>query len=590
MLKRILVFVTLVSMLNLILHCTKSVKKPVTEITQKRGDIHGLVLMPSDTVYFDEYGGQYYPQTRRIEGVAREGFDISRKIEDVSYVIMEVPDDSGAIRTVFRSAEKFTKQDRSVRTTKVVRAILKDGSVVSFNDAGARYNPRDRSLNGFTRQGQGKQIPIDEVLYVVVKQSNPLLTALLICSAAAVMVAIAISLSNKEEPPPRVTPDYTDTESCPLVYSWDGERFVLEAEPLGGSITRALERTDYSMLEHAVPDDHRYHLMLTNEMHEVQYLNELSLLLVDHPERTSVAPDGTGELKLYSNPMAPLTAADETGRDIMNFVKGLDTACWQTDMSSAVASTDSRHHLTFQFERPAGTNTARLVYRSGTSQWASNMIRKMHQAGGDAVASWRTSMINGGLPLLQTFSFFDREELFWLKVSVDKGDQSIVRGLMLGGGPLVHETHVVDLDITDIPGDTLTVHINPPKGFWSIDYVAVDYGTYAEPDIVEIPLSEAADHEGVDVTGKLDARDFDYHIMPNTGDWIEARFDVPDEDWKQQRSVVLKTSGYYQLIFDDDRPQDKELIRRVLATPGAIVDYSLSEYAAWYDSVLAGIE
>jgi hypothetical protein len=78
--------------------------------------------------------------------------------------------------------------------------------------------------------------------------------------------------------------------------------------------------------------------------------------------------------------------------------------------------------------------------------------------------------------------------------------------------------------------------------------------------------------------------------MPDMGDWFEVRFDLPDTVDAKQGSFVLKTGGYYNLILDKDGSPDRDLIRRILATPGAIVDYSLSAYNSWADSLLSSLE
>ena len=44
-------------------------------------------------------------------------------------------------------------------------------------------------------------------------------------------------------------------QSCPFVYSWDGTRYVFDAEPYGGAISRGLEKDDFSRLEHLRAQD-----------------------------------------------------------------------------------------------------------------------------------------------------------------------------------------------------------------------------------------------------------------------------------------------------------------------------------------------
>ena len=62
-------------------------------------------------------------------------------------------------------------------------------------------------------------------------------------------------------------------QSCPFVYSWDGTRYVFDAEPYGGAIARGLEKDDYSELGQLREADGRYKLRMTNEVDETQMTN-----------------------------------------------------------------------------------------------------------------------------------------------------------------------------------------------------------------------------------------------------------------------------------------------------------------------------
>jgi hypothetical protein len=85
-------------------------------------------------------------------------------------------------------------------------------------------------------------------------------------------------------------------QSCPFVYSWDGTRYVFDAEPYGGAIARGLEKDDYSELGQLREADGRYKLRMTNEVDETQMTNLTELWVVDHPAGTRVVPDIQGKL------------------------------------------------------------------------------------------------------------------------------------------------------------------------------------------------------------------------------------------------------------------------------------------------------
>lgn len=63
------------------------------------------------------------------------------------------------------------------------------------------------------------------------------------------------------------------TYSCPLVYSWDGQRWRLDSGTFGGAIMPALARTEVDNLLHAVPVGDSLRLRITNELNETDHLD-----------------------------------------------------------------------------------------------------------------------------------------------------------------------------------------------------------------------------------------------------------------------------------------------------------------------------
>ena len=101
-------------------------------------------------------------------------------------------------------------------------------------------------------------------------------------AAGTLVTVVAIALLTKQ--------------SCPFVYSWDGEKYSFDAEPYGGAIAQGLERDDYSELEHLRADHGMYRLLLTNEVDETQFTNLMELWVVDAPADAQIVSDEFGTL------------------------------------------------------------------------------------------------------------------------------------------------------------------------------------------------------------------------------------------------------------------------------------------------------
>ena len=143
--------------------------------------------------------------------------------------------------------------------------------------------------------------------------------------------------------------------SCPHVYSFDGQRFKLDADPLSGALFAGAEREDWDRLEELRPVDGRYRLRVVNELKEIDHIDALSLQVVDHAPGTSVLPSPSGELWPVAQATSPQAASDSHGRDIR-------TALIEADGASVIGQpadfagtkSDPRERFDPDLPRPAG--------------------------------------------------------------------------------------------------------------------------------------------------------------------------------------------------------------------------------------------
>jgi hypothetical protein len=183
--------------------------------------------------------------------------------------------------------------------------------------------------------------------------------------------------------------------------------------------------------------------------------------------------------------------------------------------------------------------------------------------------------------LAELIQFMEREELYLLKIYVLEGDAWVQHGYIPGGGPLITEDRVIALDLSKVSGDKLKIRLNPPMGFWSIDYLGIEYDNNPVPPVTEVPLAKAEDQLGNNISVILSAMDNKYLELPKVGDWAKVNFDAPPPEKGNERTVFLKTSGYYEIHIAKDQSEQTQLIRQLLTTPGLIVEYAMDEYLKW---------
>lgn len=125
-------------------------------------------------------------------------------------------------------------------------------------------------------------------------------------------------------------------DSCPILFTWNGERFVFvtdflgagsvgEAEPDGGHRPPRPEESAKIEPEQMAPRDGHFVLKIAEPMSEITYLDRLQLVVMDHPGDVHVYPDErfpaggpptTQELIAFREEVYPVKATDHRGRDV----------------------------------------------------------------------------------------------------------------------------------------------------------------------------------------------------------------------------------------------------------------------------------
>jgi len=124
--------------------------------------------------------------------------------------------------------------------------------------------------------------------------------------------------------------------SCPILFTWNGERFVFitdflgagsigECEPDGGHRPPRPEESVKIESGQMAPLDGHYVLKIAEPMSEITYLDRLQLVVLDHPAGVRVYPDErfhtggpppTQDLLAFREEIFPTKATDHRGRDV----------------------------------------------------------------------------------------------------------------------------------------------------------------------------------------------------------------------------------------------------------------------------------
>ena len=495
-----------------------------------------------------------------------------RRLGTVLAILTLVPTWAGCTKGVRTNVAPESVPLAATQHEKIVGVSTKDGRVIDFDDPGAHL--KNDTLYARV-SGDYMVLAMDQTdrVFVERREGNTVATIGLVVGVTLGLLVVmgAIAAATKE--------------SCPFVYSWDGEKYVFDAEPYGGAITRGLERDDYAPLESLRPVGGQYRLRVTNEVNETQHTNFMELWLVDHQPGARIAADADGNLYAVQGRQPPVSARDAFGRDLLPWLEATDQLIWEP---MAVPEDGSlQQDLVLAFPRDREARRARLVVNAATGLWGSHMIREFVQLRGeDGAADWFRRLDADAFALAELHAWNVREQLYVLRIYVEEPTGWELRGTLRGEGPFIAHDRVVELDVSRVTGDEIRVRIEPPRGFWALNSFGIDYAFSPALVPTRVPLQEAWSADGTDVLDLLRAVDDAYYEMPEIGDQADLSFRAPGPVPGKERSVILHSRGYYDLHLDPAAAADEDLVQQVEQEPGAGVVYSAALYENWSEAEL----
>jgi hypothetical protein len=462
----------------------------------------------------------------------------------------------------------------------IVRVTTVKGEDVQFDPPGATI--KDGTVSGVFKKAP-VNVPLADVqrFWVQTTQVSTARTVGLVAglTAAVVVVAVVAAEASKTSTPAPTTSS-TLGGSCPYVYSWDGTRYVFEAEPYGGAIARGLEKDDYSELGQLQEEDGRYKLRMTNEVDETQMTNLTELWVVDHPEGTRVVLDVDGKMHTVSAPQNLLSAHDAEGHDLLPWLRSTDHLIWEPPPVPD-ASGSLQGDIVMTFPKPVGATQVKLVANATTSLWGSMMIKKIVALRGRDVGMFYLALNHSKSVRRQLTAWEEREELYRLKVYVEEPTGWEVRGVLPGTGTFNSMDRILPLDVSHVQGDQLHIRIHPTAGFWALNSFAVDYTPDSPVRMEKVKPATAQDLQGKDVLPELAAVDGRYLAMPNIGDSADITFAAPPASAGAERTVFLHTRGYYKLHVSGTGEPDKATLKAIDKVPGGAARFAAAQYGQW---------
>lgn len=189
--------------------------------------------------------------------------------------------------------------------------------------------------------------------------------------------------------------------SCPVLFAWDGKQYQFISDVIGAAVvghwvsptaTNKADADEWIKVGGAQLKARNGHLSLRlgEPMEEINFVDQLRLVAVDHPEGTEVYPDekflseppfASGAAVIASSAHPPAGAWDDHGRDVLETLRERDHKYVRDFINLAFAGYANTHTLTLDLGPWTPGNPLRLFMHGYIEYFSASSMYSAWQAG-----------------------------------------------------------------------------------------------------------------------------------------------------------------------------------------------------------------
>jgi len=380
-----------------------------------------------------------------------------------------------------------------------VNQRLMENKVLNFLTPGGReYRLTVEKMDSLSLEGSGRmknkqgtkwekfegEIPLDSVDLLTFKQTDHGKSLLI----NGVLLTLLIKGFSADDGPenPQVELVYPPTSgSCPFIYSWDGNDFILEGEAFPIALGKAREMTSSTVLSHLNPVDNKLRIRITNERPETHYFNQISLQAVEVNDQAIVVSDNNHHLWPVYQSLEPITATDNTGKNIFDRICRVDDIYWQADLSNLSLSSQYQDEIYLTFNRPRDVSSGSLVIQAISTQFGNYVFENLFSFLGNQSLAFMQALENDR-DFIQLCDDWTREGA--LSVSYWDGLSWQPCGIIDINANATPFSRLIRFKVPPIAGETIKFRFTTLTDVWKIDAISLDWTEVEQLNINKIPL------------------------------------------------------------------------------------------------------
>ncbi len=330
--------------------------------------------------------------------------------------------------------------------------------------------------------------------------------------------------------------------SCPFIYTFNGEAYVFAGEIYSGAIYPPLERDDYLLLSDLSEKEGLYSLKISNQLEEVQHTNLMELMIFDHPENVQVLVDKYGNPHQISEMLPPVSATNPEGTNLLPLLEREDDLIYVgRDPSRDPPLLDG---AILTFDQPDASGKVSLLIEAKNSYWLDFVYHNFREMLGSSFDLWTRKQQKGNPEQMENWSL---SQHIPLSVYIWKNDEWVFHDYYNTVGPMAFKKDVLELDLNGTGQGPLMIKLETGSYFWELGFAALTIETDAADPCVISRILEARDEQNTDVRELLMENDDQYYVQPEIGNEAIVAFQVP-ETGDESRTIILHSSGYYDIL------------------------------------------
>ncbi len=350
--------------------------------------------------------------------------------------------------------------------------------------------------------------------------------------------------------------------SCPFIYSWDGNHFILEGEAFGVGLGKKLEYETCTVLSQLNSSHSKLKVRITNERPESHFFNKIKLVAVENDNSSTVYADNHNNLWAIKNP-EKLLSAYYRGKNITGLLTEDDNNYWQSDLSSANNNSGFEDKLILNFIKKRNSGSVSLIISAINTEISSLVFSKIQELMGNDYIDFLKAAENDS-DIINIF----KETLInsSLKVDLWNGKEWKYVDMILPEANQVKFKKLVRVPVNSLKQDTIKIRLRCMTDVWKLDAVTLDESPAAQLSTKEVKIL-SANQEGKNIFEQIKSIDKSYAVLL-PGEKIDMEFDEPRNVKHKNISYALLAEGYlYEWLITQNQLSDNNTNSVYSTTP-----------------------